>query len=364
MATNSFLTLAFLSFLLHVPHQAFASTRGGFLPEDGGAPPDGVCSAAVTIHGYKCQEFQVTTDDGYILSVQRIPVGRDGGDGGTRPPVLLQHGLFIDGVSWLMNSPEESLAMILADNGFDEFWNWTWDDLIIHELPSLIDLVFKQTAQKIHYVGHSQGSLMVLGTLSQGKLDNVKSAALLSPIAYISHITSPIGVLAARVFLNETGVDLLCAHPTVVCNDMLTAYTGENCCLNKSTVEKFLQNELQPTATKNMVHFAQGIRDGVLSKYDYGNAYNNLKHYGEEKPPVYDLSKIPTDFPLFLSHGGQDALSDVNDVQILLDYLKSHDKDKLQVQFIQDYAHVDFIMGVNANHLVYSHIIDFFRRHN
>lgn len=29
----------------------------------------------------------------------------------------------------------------------------------MHDLPALIDLVFKQTGQKIHYIGHSMVSL-------------------------------------------------------------------------------------------------------------------------------------------------------------------------------------------------------------
>ena len=36
-----------------------------------------------------------------------------------------------------------------------DYWNWTWDELVSHDLPSFIDLVFKQTGQKVHYVGHS-----------------------------------------------------------------------------------------------------------------------------------------------------------------------------------------------------------------
>lgn len=104
------------------------------------------------------------------------------------------------------------------------------------------------------------------------------------------------------------------------------------------------------------------VRDGTLSKYDYGSNYN-LAHYGETKPPKYDLGNIPRDLPLFLSYGGQDALSDSKDVETLLDYLKFHDVDKLHVQYIKNYAHADFVMATNANNLVYNHIISFFRNY-
>ena len=106
------------------------------------------------------------------------------------------------------------------------------------------------------------------------------------------------------------------------------------------------------------------VRDGLLSKYDYGNAPFNMVHYGQARPPVYDLSRIPRNLPLFLSYGGKDALSDVRDVATLLDSLKLHDVGKLHVQYIKDYAHADFIMGVTAKDLVYNQMISFFKSVN
>ena len=41
-----------------------------------------------------------------------------------------------------------------------EFWNWTWDDLVTHDLSSVIDFVFKQTGKKMDYVGHSMVCLI------------------------------------------------------------------------------------------------------------------------------------------------------------------------------------------------------------
>lgn len=87
-----------------------------------------------------------------------------------------------DGVTWVLNSAEQNLPMILADNGYDvwiantrgtrfsrrhtslspsdpTFWNWSWDELLIYDLPALFDHVSQQTAHRIHYVGHSLVSL-------------------------------------------------------------------------------------------------------------------------------------------------------------------------------------------------------------
>ncbi|KAI3969693.1 hypothetical protein MKX01_020254 [Papaver californicum] len=318
---------------------------------------DGICKLRVEIFGYACEEHTVTTQDGYILSIQRIPVGKSGETSGVRPPVLLQHGVLMDGITWLLNTPDQSLAYILADNGFDvwiantrgtkfsrgthiPYWDWTWDQLVQYELPATFQYVHDQTNQKIHYVGHSLGTLVALASFSQQKLLNMLvSAALLSPIAYIGQMTSLLAQTAAKHSVAE-GYDefdsnskavgnLLkdyCKNPSINCYDLMTTFTGKNCCLNFSTIDVFLENEPQSTATKNMIHLAQMIREGTIRIYDYGGDEENKKHYGQSTPTVYDMTSIPNDLPLFLSYGGADALSDVNDVQLLLANLKDHNK--------------------------------------
>lgn len=409
MALYSYLSLAALSLCVLVlvaqPHGGYGSSRGltrnTAAPQGGGI---GICAESVAVHGYKCQEFEVETEDGYILSVQRIPEGRLGGDGKNRPPVLIQHGVLVDAATWLLNPAEQNLPFILADSGFDvwlantrgtrfslkhthltpnqaKFWDWSWDEVASYDLPATFDFVYRQTGQKMDYVGHSMGTLVALTSFAEGKLlDKLKSAAMLSPIAYLSHMTTALGVVAAKAFIGEITtlfglaefnpkgaavgnfLRALCTYPGVDCYDLLQALTGKNCCLNSSTIDLFLKNEPQPTSTKNMVHLAQTVRDRVLAKYNYGNADYNLEHYGEARPPVYNLSNIPHNLPLFISYGGQDALSDVRDVQTLLDSLKYHDGDKLSVQFIKDYAHADFIMGINAKDIVYNQVVSFFKR--
>lgn len=104
--------------------------------------------------GYPLEEHFVTTADGYVLGVYRIPgdrgsaASRSSGGGGTagarsvsasggtrrrkggssagsagstqrRPPVLLLHGVLDSSAAWVLNEPSQSLGFILADAGFD-----------------------------------------------------------------------------------------------------------------------------------------------------------------------------------------------------------------------------------------------------
>ncbi|GMI76832.1 Myzus persicae-induced lipase 1 [Hibiscus trionum] len=402
---DSFVMLGlYFTVLVVEPDGAYGLSRGSLAGNNGAAVPpvtNGICAISVTTHGYKCEEHELKTDDGYILNMQRIPEGRVGGH--KKQPVLIQHGIFADAITWLLNSPEQNLPMILADNGFDvwisntrgtrfsqkhislnpvqpEFWDWSWDELVAYDLPAFFGYVFNQTGQKIHYIGHSLGTLMAMASFSEGhQADMLQSAALLSPIAYLSHMKTALVVLAAKAFVGEIATMFglaefnpkgpevsaflkdLCDNPGVNCYDLVSAISGKNCCLNASTIDFALQNEPQPTATKNLVHLAQIVRDGAIKKYDYGNPDDNMKHYGEAKPPVYNISNIDLELRLFISYGGLDALSDVEDVGLLLDLLKLHDVNKLSIQYLKDYAHLDFVMGVNAKDLVYNQVVKFFK---
>ena len=103
------------------------------------------------------------------------------------------------------------------------------------------------------------------------------------------------------------------------------------------------------------------IRNGKVAKFDYNDKAENQKHSGQDTPPEYKMASIPHGLPLFLSYGGADALSDVQDVKLLLNSLKDHDGDKLVVQYRDDYAHADFVMGETAKQDVYDPLMAFFK---
>ena len=64
--------------------------------------------------GYPVESHDVSTSDGYILTMHRIP--RPGS-----PAVLLQHGLLDASETWVINSANNSLGFLLHDAGYDVF---------------------------------------------------------------------------------------------------------------------------------------------------------------------------------------------------------------------------------------------------
>ncbi|CAI8613338.1 unnamed protein product [Vicia faba] len=50
---------------------------------------DGICKTMVETQGYTCEEHKVTTQDGFILSLQRLPA---------RPTCAITAGFFCDAV--------------------------------------------------------------------------------------------------------------------------------------------------------------------------------------------------------------------------------------------------------------------------
>lgn len=64
----------------------------------------------------------ITTNDGYILTIHRIPHGKDNNSNSqesAKKVFFLQHGLLCSSADWVVNPPNGSLGFMLADAGFD-----------------------------------------------------------------------------------------------------------------------------------------------------------------------------------------------------------------------------------------------------
>ncbi|KAI3922399.1 hypothetical protein MKX01_006088 [Papaver californicum] len=330
-----------------------------------------LCSVLIEPSGYPCSEHSVKTDDGYVLALQRVSSDRNGHikSKSFGPPILLQHGLFMGGDSWFLNSKEQSLGYILADQGFDvwvgnvrgthwshghvslsvenkEYWDWSWQELALYDLAEMIEYVHAITNSKVLVVGHSQGTVMSLAAFTRSDIvDMVEGAALLCPISYLSHCTAPLVLDMVRMHLDKTilalgihqlnfrserGVqimDSICDERD--CSDLLVSITGMNCCFNNSRVDDYLTYEPHPSSTKNLNHLFQ----------------------------KFNLADIPKSLPLWIGYGGKDALADVTDVKHTLKELKCSP----ELFYLEDYGHIDFLLSVSAKQDVYDSMIKFFR---
>ena len=109
-----------LDLVVHVPDQdgdnrSSENLKGISLPEPLNAKPT---DEMVAEAGYPVETHVVTTDDGYLLRVHRIPGGKLGEDDdlGPRPPVFLQHGLLSSSADWVggfQNSHTDSTNVCL-----------------------------------------------------------------------------------------------------------------------------------------------------------------------------------------------------------------------------------------------------------
>jgi len=145
--------------------------------------------------GYPAEEHWVTTPDGYIVALHRIPAGHPEGQHpeGGGVPVLLGHCLVGSSAMFSWGPPDSSLAYVLADKGFDvwminvrgntysrnhthldpcstckDFWSFGVEEGALLDYPAAIDYIVATTGyDDMHFVGYSMGTTQYLMLLSE-----------------------------------------------------------------------------------------------------------------------------------------------------------------------------------------------------
>lgn len=93
----------------------------------------------------------------------------------------------------------------------DEYWNFSWHEMAMNDLPTFIDFILHHTKyEKLWYAGHSQGTttLFIMSSRLPEYGNKIKGAFALAPIAYMSHTESTLLKLVAKL-QSELGVCLL-----------------------------------------------------------------------------------------------------------------------------------------------------------
>lgn len=105
-------------------------------------------------------------------------------------------------------------------------------------------------------------------------------------------------------------------------------------------------------ATKQVVHFAQGMRSHLFRRYDFGKI-KNLAVYGTPQPAEYNVTDISA--PIMMYYGLNDYLAEPKDVLRLSGMFRNLEGCKQMA--IDSFNHLDFLMARDVRRLLYDEVI-------
>lgn len=319
--------------------------------------------------------------------------------------------------------PDESLGFILADAGYDvwfgnnrgntfsrlhttldpssdAFWDFTYDEMALYDMPAQVDYVRNVTGQaRIGFVGHSEGTTQAFAALAldgmhasstvvaaggvplpysvgavAGLSKKLNVFVALAPVASVKHQRSGLLTFLAglveifnvdkimeffgmRQFLPSATLlqslaPWLCRLTPTGCSDALLLLCGVSDNLNTSRLDVYVSETPAGTSTKNMGHWAQNVEAPRFQLFDYGCGLlscKNMDVYHQRTAPVLDLSKIAA--PVALFSGGDDALGDPTDVAEIAAALPP--SSLVHASAIAKFAHLDFVWAPDAASLLY-----------
>jgi pimeloyl-ACP methyl ester carboxylesterase len=360
-----------------------------------------ICDQVAAL-GYPCTHVNVTTSDGFVLDVIRLPSSR-----ASPYPVFLQHGLVDSAVTYVMNAhPHQNLACLLHDLGYDVWMNnargnhysmdnvkyssssdmyWyllDMDGMASKDLPAVIDAALSATGSAtLAYVGHSQGGMMGFAAFSTSQPSYANKVDLfvgLAPACYVSHTTSELIKLLGK--LQPWEMELFIGNKTFLSADYATRQVAKLCpdlgnaCvhslnmvfgygnesnINASQLQFLTRYDPGGTSVNNLIHWVQWLQSGKFQMHDFGPEINQ-EMYHESTAPLYNLSAMLGP-PVALFFGGKDALVSPEDAAILTaaippQLIVAHET-------IPSYNHMELVWGLTAHEQVYPRIISLIEQH-
>ncbi|EPB75148.1 hypothetical protein ANCCEY_05774 [Ancylostoma ceylanicum] len=282
--------------------------------------------------GYMFEEHYVTTEDGYILTVHRIPVGRDV-TFNRKGFVLADAGFDV----WMANTRgnEYGKNHSYLSVGDKAFWNFTWYHHSRYDLKNTVEYVINATKQEdIYYYAVRMLSGVPLDVPHFLK----KYFAGFCSVNVMSKV--------CNVFLTLVGMG---TEQLTQFNNVITTSLPLHFESRWDVVAGHLPSA---SSALNLLHWAQVLRFHELRKFDYGEA-RNIDVYGQKQPPLFNLTRITT--PMFMFWSSDDTLAPDTDVR---EHIIKKLGNALKGSFaLAHFTHIDFILGLRATEDVYKPIV-------
>ncbi|XP_026759062.2 lipase 3-like [Galleria mellonella] len=363
----------------------------------------------IRYEGYVAERHHVTTHDGYILEMHRIPYGQHQTTSATRRPVVfMMHGLMVASNSYIALGSQRGVAYNFADAGFDvwlgnargntlsrrhvtldpddsedksQFFDFSFEEIGMYDVAQMIDYVLNYTGnEKLHYIGHSQGgtAFLVLASMKPEYNEKFTSVHLLAGVGYQEYFpNSALRTLATFtnvIYAAALGLGIVEVDSPLSFNrttDDSADYSLPDICDDNAeqeflcdleTITKLIRDDVIEedimgsmfggAALKQIAHYGQNIRDKSFRRWNYG-AIRNREIYGSTSPPIYNISLITAN--VTMHYTVNDNLLDERDVLAM-----ANDMPNTVVRRVarDDFLHADFVAAFDAKDLVTDYIIE------
>ncbi len=316
--------------------------------------------------------YKVACDDGWVVELARY---RSDGKAPHLPPVIVCHGIGANSIS-LDLAEEISLPRYLRARGFDAWlldlrgrggsarppagrgpYEYDFADHARYDVKAAIDLVRKETgAKKVSWVGHSMGGMSIYAHCELHGDEAIQAAVVCgSPVGWprppkiaafarfakLHRLPALYYVLAARLVAPLAGY----WHPP------LTKLIVNPKNMEGRLMRVGLARALANISTRAIHQFSKWITTNELEGGDHVFFKN--------------LSRITV--PWFAIGGRVDRLVPPENVKVGYDQISSTDKKWLlagkDAGFVEDYGHIDLLLGARCRDEIYKPIAEFLEAH-
>lgn len=342
--------------------------------------------ALVEYDGYEVETHTVTTPDGYVLTMYRLPRNASCPQDDARLPLVFMHGLYLSSDDCIIPGPGKAHCYIYSDACHDvwvpnvrgnrysrnhvslnpdkdnQYWDFALDEMALIDLPAFIDYVLDHTGKKqVNYVAHSQGvGIAILLCAKKPEYnDKIKAGFGLSVTAYLNKSRFAVILIQEAVSgaansklsnfeilahgkIAQSAGKVLCGTTDATypfCSLLLFAALGYNKFqITDETFRTLTGHVPAGTSFKNFARWGQMKKYGFCEE-DLGTI-TNLRTYRRLSPPLFDLSAVS--MPWYFIASENDYVGDVRDIKTLEKKLSN-----VQTCILADktFGHLDFIYG-------------------